>query len=105
MRSLKFAVAAAAVLGSWQVAEVSAQTANQGYLTDTRGDVVKDTYNICWRTPYWTPANATVACDPDLVPKPAPKPAAPAAPAAKPAAPAPAPKPKPAAAAPAAPAA
>jgi len=65
---------------------------NSGYLTTTRGDVVKNPFNLCWRTGFWSPAMATVECDPDLVPKAAPKPAAapaaPAAPGAKPAAPA-----------------
>ena len=104
MKTLKIAVAAFAVLGAWHVADASAQGA--GYLTDTRGEIVKDAYNLCWRTGYWSPALAVAACDPDLVPRPAPKPATkPAAPAAKPkpaAKPAAKPKPgaKPAAAAP-----
>jgi OmpA-OmpF porin, OOP family len=42
---------------------------------------------LCWRAGYWTPANATAECDPDLVPKPA------AVPAPAPVAPAPAPAP------------
>ena len=56
---------------------------------------VKNPFGLCWRTGYWTPAMATLECDPDLVPKAAPAPApaprvappapAPAAPAAKPA--------------------
>ena len=116
MRNLKIAVAALAVLGSWHVADASAQSAIPGYLTDTRGAIVKDAFNLCWRTGYWSPALAVAECDPDLVPKPAPapaprpmapapaptpKPAAPAPkPAAKPAAPAPKPAAKPAAAAP-----
>ena len=54
--------------------------------------VVKDPFGLCWRTGYWTPAMATLECDPDLVPKKA----APA-PAPKVAPPAPAPAPKPAA--------
>ena len=80
---------------------VSAQ--NIGYLTDTRGGMVKDPYGLCWRTGYWTPALANMECDPDLMPKPAPAaapapaPAPRAAPPAVPAKPAPA---KPAAAAP-----
>jgi OmpA-OmpF porin, OOP family len=99
MKSLKLAAAAVALVGSMHAAGVSAQ----GYLTDTRGTVVTDPFNLCWRTAQWSPALATAQCDPDLVPKAAPKPAAaaPAAPAAKPAAPAAAPKPA-AAAAPAA---
>ena len=36
---------------------------------------------LCWRTGYWTPAQAIVECDPDLVPKPAAPPPPAAAPA------------------------
>lgn len=50
----------------------------EGYLIDTRGNVVKNNYNQCWRTGYWTPAMAIEECDPDLVKKDA-KAAAPAA--------------------------
>ena len=45
----------------------------EGYLTDTRGNVVKNNYNECWRTGYWTPAMAIAECDPDLVRKDQPK--------------------------------
>ena len=84
--------ASAIALGALAM-NVSAQTVNKsGYLQDTRGDVVKNPYNLCWRTGFWSPALAIAECDPDLVPKPKPKP--------KPAAPAPKPKPKPAAPAP-----
>jgi len=73
---------------------VSAQPVDKsGYLQDTRGDVVKNPYGLCWRTGYWSPALAIAECDPDLVPKAAPRPT-PAAPAARPA---PTPMPKPAA--------
>lgn len=41
----------------------------EGYLIDTRGNVVKNNYNQCWRTGYWTPAMAIEECDPDLVKK------------------------------------
>jgi OOP family OmpA-OmpF porin len=101
MKNLKIAIATLAVFGACHVADASAQGA--GYLTDTRGAVVKDPFNLCWRTSQWTPALAIADCDPDLAPKPAssPAPAAPAA-APRPAAPAPtaAPAAKPAAAAP-----
>lgn len=40
-----------------------------GYLTDTRGNVVKNNYNECWKTGYWTPAMAIAECDPNLVKK------------------------------------
>lgn len=42
---------------------------NAGYLIDSRGSVVKNNYNECWRTGYWTPAMATAECDPALVAK------------------------------------
>ncbi len=62
---------------------------NDGYLFDTRGNVAKSGFGLCWKTTRWTPAMAIAECDPDLVKKPEPpKPAA---------APAPAPTPKPAA--------
>lgn len=69
-------VCAAAGLGCGvcSIAPAAAQT--EGYTTDTRGPVVKDQYNLCWRTGYWTPALAIAECDPELVPKPAPKPLA-----------------------------
>lgn len=50
----------------------------KGYLTDTRGNLVKTAYNLCVRTGYWTPALAIAECDPDLVKKEEPKAAAPA---------------------------
>jgi OOP family OmpA-OmpF porin len=67
----------------------------QGYLTDQRNGIVKDPFNLCWRTGYFTPALANCECDVDLLPRdvcfpPPPKPAA------APPAPAPAPKPAPA---------
>jgi len=49
------------------------EVAKEGYLIDTRGNVVKNNYNECWRTGYWTPAMAIEECDPDLVKKPEPK--------------------------------
>lgn len=60
---------------------------NAGYLTDNRGNVVKNNFKECWHTGYWTPAMATAECDPGLVKveaKPEPKQAAAPAPAAAP---------------------
>ena len=65
----------------------------QGYWGSS-GDYVKNATGLCWHAGYWTPAMATVECDPDLVPKKAAP--TPPAPAAKPVPP-PAPKPAPAA--------
>ena len=99
----KGVVAAAAVALGLIAAPAVAQQGKgtQGYVTDTRNAIVKDPYNLCWRTGYWTPAIANCECDKDLLPRqvceppPPPKPAAappPPAPAAKPAPP---PPPKP----------
>jgi len=56
------------------------------------GMYVKNATGLCWHAGYWTPAMATVECDPDLVPKkaepaPAPAVAPPPAPMAAPPAP------------------
>lgn len=64
------------------------------YLTDTRGDVVRNATYLCWHTGYWTPAAAIAECDPDLVPRPVARPAPVVAPP-PPVAQAPAPKPAP----------
>ena len=84
--ALALALAAAAVNVGAQTSQIS------GYLTDTRNAVVKDPYDLCWRTGYWSPALAIVECDPDLVPKPPPPPAP--EPAAAPAPPPPPPAPR-----------
>jgi OOP family OmpA-OmpF porin len=46
-----------------------AQTKNSGYVTDQRGNVVKSGTGLCWRTGYWTPADANAECDSDLMPR------------------------------------
>lgn len=38
-----------------------------GYLIDTRGNVVRNNFNECWKTGYWTPAMAIAECDASLV--------------------------------------
>jgi OOP family OmpA-OmpF porin len=93
-------VATAITLGLAATTSAFAQQGKgtQGYLTDQRNGIVKDPYNLCWRTGYFTPALANCECDVDLLPRdvcfpPPPKPAA--APPPPPPAPAPAPAPKP----------
>lgn len=86
-------LAASALALGLTSSEVSAQKV-EGYVKDSQGQVVKNPFNLCWRTGYWTPALATLECDPDLVPKPPPPPPPP------PAAPPPPPPPPPPAARP-----
>src|ERR1700682_2524455 len=64
------------------------QVENDGYARSA-GQVTKNPFGLCWRTSAWTAAKATTECDPDLVPKPAPRRAE--APPAPPVVPAPAP--------------
>ncbi len=46
---------------------VAHRESSGGYLTDSRGAVVKSGTDLCWRTGSWTPAQATKECDPELV--------------------------------------
>jgi OOP family OmpA-OmpF porin len=64
------------------------------YVEDTRQAIVKDPYGLCWRTGFWTPAQANCECDKDLLPKEKCEPPAPrVVEAPKPPPPPPAPKP------------
>ena len=88
----EFALVLSAALALGMTASAFAQD-NMGYVVaPTSGVVVKNPFGLCWHTGYWTPAMATMECDPDLVPKTA-EPAP--APVAAPPAPAPAPAPAP----------
>lgn len=67
-------IALFSVMGLCASAAVAAEI-NDGYLFDTRGNVVMSGTGLCWRTNQWTPAKAIKECDPDLVKKEAPPPA------------------------------
>lgn len=86
----KLVIAASAVVAFSASAQedIKASTPTSGYVQDGRGVIVRDPFGLCWRTGYYTPADAVPGCDAPLV-----KPAPPAPPAAPAAAPAPAPKP------------
>ncbi|MDB5764044.1 MAG: OmpA family protein [Herminiimonas sp.] len=74
------------------VTDAQAATPYSAYAQDSRGVVVRSGTGLCWRTGYWTPADATVVgCDgvlaqaaPAAMPAPAPEPAPAPAPAAAP---------------------
>lgn len=91
------ASAVAAISASAQtITDIQAKKPHSGYVQDSRGVIVRDPYGLCWRTGYYTPADAVAGCDAPIA-KPAPV-AAPAPAPAPVAAPAPAPAPaKPAA--------
>jgi OmpA-OmpF porin, OOP family len=105
----KFVFAAASTLSFSAIAadEIKAPNpAMSAYVQDARGIIARDPFGLCWRTGYWTPADAVAGCDKPLEPKceapkvlkdnvcvepPAPAPASAPAPAPAPA-PTPAPK-------------
>jgi OOP family OmpA-OmpF porin len=43
---------------------IADETTKEGYLTDSRGNVVRSGSGLCWHTGYWTPAMAIEECDP-----------------------------------------
>jgi OOP family OmpA-OmpF porin len=72
--AIRITLVGLAAAGVFLPTTASAQFKNQGYLTDTQGNVVRALgAGVCVRTSDWTPARAIAECDPDLVKKPAPK--------------------------------
>jgi OmpA-OmpF porin, OOP family len=75
--AIRITLVGLAAAGVFLPTAASAQFKNQGYLTDTQGNVVRaQGAGVCVRTSDWTPARAIAECDPDLVKKAAPKPKA-----------------------------
>jgi len=91
---VKLVIAASAVASFSASAQqdIKASTPNSAYVQDGRGVVAMDPFGLCWRTGYWTPADAVPGCDAPLVKEAAPAPAPKPAPVVVPA---PAPKPAP----------
>ncbi|MFT5963122.1 MAG: OOP family OmpA-OmpF porin [Burkholderiaceae bacterium] len=83
---LVFAASAVVALSAQAQENIQAKTPNSAYVQDARGVIVRDPFGLCWRTGYWTPADAVPGCDGEIA-KPAPAPVV--------AAPAPAPAPVP----------
>lgn len=50
--------------------QASAATSVNGYMVDTAGNIVKNSYGECWHTGSWTPADAVPGCDGIEVKKP-----------------------------------
>jgi OOP family OmpA-OmpF porin len=92
----QFGYALVAALALCMGANSAAAAVGDGYWGSSSVSV-KNSTGLCWHAGYWTPAMATMECDPDLVPKKQAAPAPAPAPAMKPAAPAMAPAPAPAA--------
>lgn len=78
-RKLAIGICTLAVLSCLDMTAAYAHLSEkQGYVTDSNGNVVRNSYNECWRTGYWTPAMAIAECDPNLVKKEEPRVEAPA---------------------------
>jgi len=86
---LVFAATAVVAMSASAQENIQAKTPTSAYVQDSRGVIVRDPFGLCWRTGYWTPADAVPGCDGEIA-KPAPAPAPVAA------APVPAPVPAPA---------
>lgn len=48
--------------------DIKANTPYSAYLQDSRGVIARSNTGLCWRTNYWTPADAVAGCDGELVP-------------------------------------
>jgi len=78
---LTFLLAATAIAGSAQAqtsppfapvtTDIKANTPYSAYVQDARGVIARDPYGLCWRTGYWTPADAVPGCDLPLCVEPA----------------------------------
>jgi len=66
-------------------AAAQANPQNSAYVLDAQVPPANNVWRngtaerLCWRTGYWTPAQAIIECDPDLIPKPPPPAPPPAA--------------------------
>jgi OOP family OmpA-OmpF porin len=43
--------------------DIKAATPKSAYVQDARGIIARDPFGLCWRTGYWTPADAVPGCD------------------------------------------
>jgi OOP family OmpA-OmpF porin len=66
-----------AMAGAFAQTNIQANPTSSAYMQDGRGVIARSQYGMCWRTGYWTPADAAPGCDGELVP-PIAKPTAPA---------------------------
>jgi OOP family OmpA-OmpF porin len=43
--------------------DIKAPTPKSAYVQDARGIIARNPFGLCWRTGYWTPADAVPGCD------------------------------------------
>jgi len=66
---LVFAASAVVALSAQAqgITDIQANKPNSAYVQDVRGTIVRDPFGLCWRTGYWTPADAVPGCDGEIV--------------------------------------
>lgn len=50
------------------ITDIPAKAGDSAYSQDGRSIVVRNPFGLCWRTGYWTPADAIAGCDGRLIP-------------------------------------
>jgi OOP family OmpA-OmpF porin len=61
-------IGSAAVAVSAQTTNIHARTPYSAYVQDSRGVIARSNFGLCWRTNYWTPADAVPGCDGEIAP-------------------------------------
>lgn len=85
LAKLVFAASAVVAMSAHAQTDIKASTPKSAYLQDSRGNIARSGTGLCWRTGYWTPADAVPGCDGALTPvaaaatAPSPAPVAPVA--------------------------
>lgn len=66
---LPLACSALLLTSPWALAQtdIKANSPYSAYLQDSRGHIARSGFGLCWRTNYWTPADAVAGCDAPLV--------------------------------------
>lgn len=48
--------------------DIQTRSDSSAYVQDSRGVIIRSNFGLCWRTGYWTPADAVPGCDGELLP-------------------------------------
>lgn len=66
--ALCLALASFTICSQAQTTDIMAKTPYSAYVQDGRGVIARNATGLCWRTGYWTPADAVPGCDAPLAP-------------------------------------
>ncbi len=58
----------ASAASAQSVTNIQANPTKSAYMQDGRGVITRSGTGLCWRTSYWTPADAVAGCDGELAP-------------------------------------